>query len=208
MSIKILKNIYKLKYIKFDYNKLNYHLIQCWKFNDNGNGNIKISNIDFIVNKRLNYIKINNLSINNDYYHNNKDEYYMDYYNDRCNKAVLLENNLIMNKNKFYVDIAMNENKIEINKIQIEDAKLKTNDYNLYNYNIEKIIDKDEYKIIKKIIFEYIYKYANYRKIDNITMSVNNNKKRYNFELKEEGFKIDYNYPFNSKLNLNIIKRI
>ena len=40
-------------------------------------------------------------------------------------------------------------------------------------------------------------------------MTVNNNKKRYYYELKEEGFKIDYNYEFNYPNNtLNIISKI
>ena len=224
MCIKILNNIYKLKYIKFDYRNINYHLIQCWKYNDN----VKIFNIDFMVNKRLNYIKINNLSINNDYHHNNKNDNdnNNDYHhnndnnndnnnnndndnnNDKYNKIILLENTLIINKYKFYVDIVMNKNIIELNKIIIDDTKLKTNDYNLYNYNIEKIIDNNEYKIIKKIIFTYLCTYANYININNIKMTIDNNKKRYNAELKEEGFNIDYNYQFNNKNKLNIIKMI
>jgi len=61
---------------------------------------------------------------------------------------------------------------------------------------------------MKKIIFSYLYAYANYEKISNITMTVDNNKNRYNAELKEEGFKVDYNYQFNSNNNLNIIKTI
>lgn len=115
MSVQILKNfynrnnIYLLKYIKFDYKNINYHLIQCWK--SNLNNNIKIFNIDFSANKQLNYIKINNLSINNDYYHNNKEEYSkIDKYN------VILDNNLIINKDKFYVDIEMNSNKLQFNR--------------------------------------------------------------------------------------------
>ena len=39
-------------------------------------------------------------------------------------------------------------------------------------------------------------------------MTIDNNKKRYNAELKEEGFNIDYNYQFNNKNKLNIIKII
>lgn len=74
----------------------------------------------------MNYLKINNLSINNDYYHNNKNEYSkIDRY------QILLDNNLIKNINKFYVDI-------ELNKIIVDDANLLNNDYNHYNYNIKK----------------------------------------------------------------------
>ena len=199
MSIQILKNnIYLLKYIKFDYIKTNYHLIQCWNSKLN---NIKIFNIDFSVNNRLNYIKINNLSINNDYYHNNQNEYY------EKNK-VILDNNLIINRHKFNVDIELNENKIKITRLIIDDTKFKNNDYKLYNYKIEKVLDTNEYKFIKKIIFSYLCKYAKYENISNIIMTVDNNKKRYNTELKDEGFKIDYNYQFNQNNNLNIIKSI
>jgi hypothetical protein len=88
------------------------------------------------------------------------------------------------------------------------DPKLKNNDYILYNYNLEKILNDNEYKLMKNIIFAYLYTYANHQKISNITMTVDNNKNRYNAELKEEGFKVDYNYQFNSNNNLNIIKTI
>jgi hypothetical protein len=212
MTIHILRNfynknnIYLMKYIKFDYRNTNYHLIQCWK--SNLHNNMKIFNIDFIANKKLNYIKINNLSINNDYYHNNQDEYYD---NEKQKYKIVLENNLIINKNKFYIDIELNKNKIELNRIITSDTNLKNNDYILYNYNLEKVLDDNEYKIIKKIIFSSLCTYANYEKISNITMTINNNKKRFNAELKEEGFKIDYNYQFNhnySNDNLNIIKTI
>jgi hypothetical protein len=196
MSIQLLKNnIYLLKYIKFDYRKKNYHLIQCW------NSKLKVFNIDFSVNNQLNYIKINNLSINNDYYHNNQNEYY------EKNK-VILDNNLIINRHKFNVDIELNENKIKIKQLIIDYAKFKNNDYKLYNYKIEKVLDTNEYKVIKKIIFSYLCKYAKYENISNIIMTVDNNKKRYNAELKDEGFKIDYNYQFNQNNNLNIIKSI
>ena len=180
-----------IKYIKFDYGYKNYHFIECWK------SNFKVFNIDFEVNNKLDYIKINNLSINNDYYHNNKNEYSkIDRY------QILLDNNLIKNINKFYVDI-------ELNKIIVDDAKLLNNDYNHYNYNIEKILNNNEYKKIKKLIFSNLYTYAKYKNINNITMTVNNNKKRYNYELKEEGFNIDYNYQFNYPNNtLNIISKI
>ena len=100
-----------IKYIKFDYGYKNYHFIECWK------SNFKVFNIDFEVNKKFNYLKINNLSINNDYYHNNQNEYSkIDRY------QILLDNNLIKNINKFYVDI-------ELNKIIVDDAKLLNNDY-------------------------------------------------------------------------------
>jgi hypothetical protein len=88
------------------------------------------------------------------------------------------------------------------------DPKLKNNDYILYNYNLEKILNDNEYKLMKNIIFAYLYAYANHQKISNITMTVDNNKNRYNAELKDEGFKVDYNYQFNSNNNLNIIKTI
>jgi hypothetical protein len=205
MSVQILKNfynrnnIYLLKYIKFDYKNINYHLIQCWK--SNLNNNMKIFNIDFSVNKQLNYIKINNLSINNDYYHNNKEEYSkIDKYN------VILDNNLLINKDKFYVDIEMNSNKLQFNRIIIDDTKFKNNDYVLYNYNLEKILDNNEYKIIKKIIFTYLSIYANNQNINKIIMTIHNNKKRFNIELKEEGFKIDDD--INNINNINIIKSI
>jgi hypothetical protein len=205
MSVQILKNfynrnnIYLLKYIKFDYKNINYHLIQCWK--SNLNNNIKIFNIDFSVNKQLNYIKINNLSINNDYYHNNKEEYAkIDKYN------VILDNNLLINKDKFYVDIEMNSNKLQFNRIIIDDTKFKNNDYVLYNYNLEKILDNNEYKLIKKIIFTYLSIYANNQNINKIIMTIHNNKKRFNIELKEEGFKIDDD--INNINNINIIKSI
>jgi hypothetical protein len=205
MSVQILKNfynrnnIYLLKYIKFDYKNINYHLIQCWK--SNLNNNIKIFNIDFSVNKQLNYIKINNLSINNDYYHNNKEEYSkIDKYN------VILDNNLLINKDKFYVDIEMNSNKLQFNRIIIDDTKFKNNDYVLYNYNLEKILDNNEYKLIKKIIFTYLSIYANNQNINKIIMTIHNNKKRFNIELKEEGFKIDDD--INNINNINIIKSI
>ena len=64
-------------------------------------------------------------------------------------------------------------------------------------------------KKIKKLIFSNLYTYAKYRNINSITMTVNNNKKRYYYELKEEGFNIDYNYQFNYPNNtLNIISKI
>jgi hypothetical protein len=209
MSVQILKNfynrnnIYLMKYIKFDYKNINYHLIQCWK--SNLNNNIKIFNIDFSANKQLNYIKINNLSINNDYYHNNKEEYSkIDKYN------IILDNNLIINKDKFYVDIEMNSNKLQFNRIIIDDTKFKNNDYVLYNYNLEKILDNNEYKIIKKIIFTYLCIYANNQNINKIIMTIYNNEKRFNMELKEEGFKIDdnINNTFINSNNINIIKTI
>jgi hypothetical protein len=208
MSVQILKNfynrnnIYLMKYIKFDYKNINYHLIQCWK--SNLNNNIKIFNIDFSANKQLNYIKINNLSINNDYYHNNKEEYSkIDKYN------VILDNNLIINKDKFYVDIEMNSNKLQFNRIIIDDTKFKNNDYVLYNYNLEKILDNNEYKLIKKIIFTYLSIYANNQNINKIIMTIHNNKKRFNIELKEEGFKIDDDINnINNINNINIIKSI
>jgi hypothetical protein len=209
MTIHILRNfynknnIYLMKYIKFDYRNINYHLIQCWK--SNLNNNIKVFNIDFIENKQLNYIKINNLSINNDYYHNNQNEY-----NEKQKQKykIILDNNLITNRNKFYVDIEFNQNKIQLNRLIMADPKLKNNDYILYNYNLEKILNDNEYKLMKKIIFSYLYAYANHKKISNITMTIDNNKNRYNAELKDEGFKVDYNYQFNSNNNLNIIKTI
>lgn len=207
MSVQILKNfynrnnIYLLKYIKFDYKNINYHLIQCWKCNLNNN--MKIFNIDFSANKQLNYIKINNLSINNDYYHNNKEEYLkIDKYN------VILDNSLIKNKDKFYVDIEMNLNKLQFNRIIIDDTKFKNNDYNLYNYNLEKILDNNEYKLIKKIIFTYLCIYANNQNINKIIMTIYNNKKRFNMELEEEGFKIDNNTNFTNNNNINVIKSI
>jgi len=64
-----------IKYIKFDYKNNKYNFIQCWQ------SKFKVFNIDFIENKRLDYIKINNLSINNDFYHNNKEDYEHEYYN-------------------------------------------------------------------------------------------------------------------------------
>ena len=64
-------------------------------------------------------------------------------------------------------------------------------------------------KKIKKLIFSNLYTYAKYINIKSITMTVNNNKKRYYYELKEEGFNIDYNYQFNYPNNtLNIISKI
>jgi hypothetical protein len=183
-----------IKYIKFDYKNNNYNFIQCWQ------SKFKIFNIDFIENKRLDYIKINNLSINNDFYHNNKEDYQHEYYN-KCTKKVLLDNNLIKNINKFNIDI-------KSNKITVDDVKLINNDYMYYNYNIEKILSNDEYKNIKKLIFSNLYKYAKYNDINNIRMTVNNNKRRYNSELKEEGFIIDNNLPTNDDENLNIILKI
>jgi hypothetical protein len=170
---------YLLKYIKFDYGYKNYHLIQCWK------SKFKVFNIDFEVNKPYNYIKINNLSINNDYNHNNQDEYYY-------NNFKLLDNTLIHNINKFNINFNFNfnMNKIELNKIIIDEPKLLDNDYKLYNYNLEKILNNDEYKIIKKIILSNLYEYAKYKNINTITMT-NINNHRYNAEFKEEGFKID-----------------
>ena len=183
-----------IKYIKFDYKNNKYNFIQCWQ------SKFKVFNIDFIENKRLDYIKINNLSINNDFYHNNKEDYEHEYYN-KCTKKVLLDNNLIKNINKFNIDI-------KLNKITIDDAKLINNDYMYYNYNLEKIISYDEYKNIKKLIFSNLYKYAKYNDINNIRMTVNNNKRRYDAEFKEEGFIIDENLPTNDDENLNIILKI
>ena len=183
-----------IKYIKFDYKNNSYNFIQCWK------SKFKIFNIDFIENKRLNYIKINNLSINNDFYHNNIIDYEYEYYN-KCTKKVLLDNNLIKNIRKYYVDI-------KFNKISVDSAKLINNDYTYYNYNIEKILNNNEYKKIKKIIFSNLYTYAKYNDINNIRMIVNNNKRRYNYELKEEGFIIDNNSVINDDKNLNIILKI
>lgn len=69
--------------------------------------------------------------------------------------------------------------------------------------------DKLILKKIKKLIFSNLYTYAKYRNINSIIMTVNNNKKRYNYELKDEGFKIDYNYQSNYPNNtLNIISKI
>jgi hypothetical protein len=183
-----------IKYIKFDYKNNTYNFIQCWK------SKFKIFNIDFIENKRLNYIKINNLSINNDFYHNNKEDYEYEYYN-KCTKKVLLDNNLIKNISKYYVDI-------KFNKITVDGAKLINNDYTYYNYNIEKILNNNEYKKIKKLIFSNLYKYAKYNDINNIRMTINNNKRRYNYELKEEGFIIDNNLVINDDENINIILKI
>lgn len=187
-----MNSMYLLKYIKFDYGYKNYHLIQCW------NSKLKVFNIDFEVNKQFNYIKINNLSINNDYNHNNKDEYYY-------NKFKLLDNKLIYNINKFNINFNMNKNKIQLNKIIIDEPKLLDNDYKLYNYNLEKILDYDEYKLIKKIILSNLCEYAKYRNINSIIMT-NINNTRYNAEFKEEDFKI--NLDINDHKNLNIILRI
>ena len=102
----------------------------------------------------------------------------------------------------------MNKNKIQLNKIIIDEPKLLDNDYKLYNYNLEKILDYNEYKLIKKIILSNLFEYAKYININSITMTnINNN--RYNTEFKEEGFNIDYNYQFNYPNNtLNIISKI
>jgi len=187
-----MSSMYLLKYIKFDYGYKNYHLIQCW------NSKLKVFNIDFEVNKHFNYININNISINNDYNHNNKHEYYN-------NNFKLLDNKLINNINKFNINFNMNKNKIQLNKIIIDEPKLLDNDYKLYNYNLEKILDNDEYKLIKKIILSNLCKYAKYRNINSITMTnINNN--RYNTEFKEEGFKI--NLDTIDHKNFNIILRI
>lgn len=187
-----MSSMYILKYIKFDYGYKNYHLIQCW------NSKLKVFNIDCEVNKHFNYININNISINNDYNHNNKDEYYN-------NNFKLLDNKLINNINKFNINFNMNKNKIQLNKIIIDEPKLLDNDYKLYNYNLEKILDNDEYKLIKKIILSNLCKYAKYRNINSITMTnINNN--RYNAEFKEEGFKI--NLDTIDHKNFNIILRI
>ena len=197
-------NYYVMKYIKFDYKNSNYNLIQCWKANLNNY--FKIFNIDFIVNKRLDYIKINNLSINNDFYHNNKTDYENECYY-KCRK-VILENNLMINKNKFYVDIEMNNNNIQLNKIIVDNTIIRNNEYKLYNYKFEKKIDNNEYKMIKKIIFSNLCAYAKYKDINNIFMTINNNKRRYYAELKEEGFIIDNNSETNDDENLNIILKI
>ena len=172
-----MSSMYLLKYIKFDYGYKNYHLIQCW------NSKLKVFNIDFEVNKHFNYININNISINNDYNHNNKHEYYN-------NNFKLLDNKLINNINKFNINFNMNKNKIQLNKIIIDEPKL---------------LDNDEYKLIKKIILSNLCKYAKYRNINSITMTnINNN--RYNTEFKEEGFKI--NLDTIDHKNFNIILRI
>ena len=113
-----------------------------------------IYNLEFITKKEN--IKINNLSINNDFYY------------------------------KKYLD-DNNQNKI-------------------------KLINDKDYKIIKKsILNDFIINFGKKNNYKNIIIDVHENMKRYDYELKEEGFKIDYNYQFNhnySNDNLNIIKTI
>ena len=114
----------------------------------------------------------------------------------------------MINKNKFYVYIEMNNNNIQLNKIIVDNTIIRNNEYKLYNYKFEKKIDNNEYKMIKKIIFSNLCAYAKYKDINNIFMTINNNKRRYYAELKEEGFIIDNNSETNDDENLNIILKI
>lgn len=108
-------------------------------------------------------------------------------YSLRCWLSTCLFNFYTENKNYdntiFSLDLIENDKNIKIDYLEIN------NDYydKEHNFN-KKILSDNEVLILKKAIFDYIENFAISKNKNKIIIDIHNNMKRYDKELKEEGF--------------------
>ena len=175
------------------HNKINnLNTLRCYKSYNNSND--LICNLDYIINSEKKYVKIDYLSINNDYY-DKKYNHKLDIYSKTKDEIFLNEIEVKILKNtliKFIENIAIKNN---IKKITID----VNNNLERYNNELKEegfILTKNTNKDYKKFIEAE-------KKID-----IDNNLERFNLELKDGEFIVtnnrSYDNPFWCKAEKNI----
>jgi len=95
-------------------------------------------------------------------------------------------NNYEKTNSIYYIEFLTQKENIKINHLSIN------NDFYYKNLNKQILINDENYKIIKKTILnDYLINFGKKNNYKNIIIDVHENMKRYDYELKEEGFKIE-----------------
>ena len=103
----------------------------------------------------------------------------------------------------FSLDLIINDDNIKIEHLSIN------NDYydNEYNSNI-KNLSKNEVLMLKKVIFDYIEDLAISKNKTKIIIDIHNNMKRFDNELKDEGFINSFNRCIDNPFWFEAVKEI
>jgi hypothetical protein len=111
------------------------------------------------------------------------------------------------NKNSIYnLQFKTDNNNIKIQRLRINNDYYNNNyDTDCYEWN-NKIITKDEYKMVKTSIIDYLINLSKENNYKKIIINVHPNLERFNYELKDEGFiienKLSDNYFFKEAIKL------
>lgn len=137
--------------------------------------------------KKYFLLKTNNLNTNAKFIIKTDISANKKHYSLRCWLSMCLFNFYTESKNNdnsiFSVDYIENDENIKIEYLEIN------NDFydKEYNYN-KKILSDSEVLILKKAVFDYIENVAISENKNKLIIDIHNNMKRYDKELKEEGF--------------------
>lgn len=122
-------------------------------------------------------------------------------YNYLCWKSKCLYNiyfdNYSNNRKIFALDFSITRDMLKIKHLSINndyyDKKSITNYHNRYDYDINKIrLTDEETKEVKIFVFDLIKNTAIEKNVNKIVIDIHSNLERYNYELKKEGFILNY----------------